>query len=159
MLKRILSSSRYIMLIPVVGTFLGSVALLVYEMLVLMTSLVTTIGNASVSPKDVKVFAVGLVESVDVFLIGIAVYITSVGLYLLFIDDDIPMPKWLEIRSLEDLKSNLISVVIAVLAVLFLREAVSWDGTSNIVGLGVALGLVIAALAFFLMKNKSSKQD
>lgn len=159
MLKRILSSSRYIMLIPVVGTFLGSVALLVYEMLVLMTSLVTTIGNASVSSKDVKVFAVGLVESVDVFLIGIAVYITSVGLYLLFIDDDIPMPKWLEIRSLEDLKGNLISVVIAVLAVLFLRETVSWDGTSDIVGLGVALALVIAALAFFLMKNKPSKGD
>ncbi len=63
-----------------------------------------------------------MVEAVDAFLIAIAVYIISIGLYSLFIDDKLPLPKWLEVHNLEDLKGNLVSVVIAVLAVLFLRE-------------------------------------
>jgi hypothetical protein len=37
--------------------------------------------------------------------------------------------------------------------VLFLREAVAWDGTRDIAAFGVALAMVIAALTFFLMKN------
>jgi hypothetical protein len=47
-------------------------------------------------------------------------------------------------------------VVIAVLAVLFLREAVAWDGSQRIVYLGVATALIIFALAFYLSKHKGS---
>ncbi|NKJ51094.1 hypothetical protein CIC12_31115 [Burkholderia sp. SG-MS1] len=153
MLRRVLASSRYIMIVPVIGTFLGSVALLLYETLVLFWSGVTALRLGSLTAKSVKIFAVGIVEAVDVFLIAIAVYIISIGLYSLFIDDKLPLPKWLEVTNLEDLKGNLVSVVIAVLAVLFLREAVAWDGTRDIAAFGVALALVIAALTFFLMKN------
>ncbi|CAB3787574.1 YqhA family protein [Paraburkholderia fynbosensis] len=153
MLRRVLASSRYIMIVPVIGTFLGSVALLLYETIVLFWSGVTALRVGSLTAKSVKIFAVGIVEAVDVFLIAIAVYIISIGLYSLFIDDKLPLPKWLEVSNLEDLKGNLVSVVIAVLAVLFLREAVAWDGTHDIAAFGVALALVIAALTFFLMKN------
>jgi uncharacterized membrane protein YqhA len=153
MLRRVLASSRYIMIVPVIGTFLGSVALLLYETLVLFWSGVTALRVGSLTTKSVKIFAVGIVEAVDVFLIAIAVYIISIGLYSLFIDDKLPLPKWLEVTNLEDLKGNLVSVVIAVLAVLFLREAVAWDGTRDIAAFGVALAMVIAALTFFLMKN------
>ncbi|MFM0034567.1 YqhA family protein [Paraburkholderia strydomiana] len=153
MLRRVLASSRYIMIVPVIGTFLGSVALLLYETMVLFWSGVTALRVGSLTAKSVKIFAVGIVEAVDVFLIAIAVYIISIGLYSLFIDDKLPLPKWLEVTNLEDLKGNLVSVVIAVLAVLFLREAVAWDGTRDIAAFGVALAMVIAALTFFLMKN------
>jgi uncharacterized membrane protein YqhA len=114
--------------------------------------------DGPVAAKSVKIFAVGIVEAVDVFLIAIAVYIISIGLYSLFIDDKLPLPKWLEVNNLEDLKGNLVSVVIAVLAVLFLREAVAWDGTREIAAFGGALALIIAALTFFLMKNNSRRQ-
>jgi len=40
----------------------------------------------------------------------------------------------------EDLKGNLVSVVIAVLAVLFLREVVAWEGSSDIAAFGAGLG-------------------
>jgi uncharacterized membrane protein YqhA len=62
------------------------------------------------------------------------------------------LPRWLKIRDLADLKANLVSVVIAVLAVLFLREAVAWEGDRDILELGAALALVIAALTFYLDK-------
>lgn len=145
------------MIIPIIGTFLGSMALIVYESFVLVATFIETIRSGAVSAKAVKIFAVGIVEAVDVFLIGIAVYIISTGLYSLFIDDNLPVPKWMAVRSLEDLKGNLVSVVIAVLSVLFLREVVAWDGSSNIAWFGTALALVVAALTYFLMKNNSRR--
>lgn len=157
MLRQVLSSSRYIMVIPVIGTFLGFLALIIYEMIVLAAAVIETIHTASISTKAVKVFAVGVVEAVDVFLIAIAVYIISVGLYSLFIDDKLNLPKWMEVHNLDDLKANLVSVVIAVLAVLFLREAVAWDGGRDIAAFGGALALVVAALTFFLMKSKEPR--
>lgn len=157
MLRRVLASSRYIMLIPVIATFLGSVALIVYEAIVMVANGLDAIRAGSISAKSVKIFAVGIVEAVDVFLIAIAVYIISMGLYSLFVDDKLPLPKWLEVQNLEDLKGNLVSVVIAVLAVLFLREAVAWDGTSRIAAFGASMALVIAALTFFLMKNNARR--
>jgi uncharacterized membrane protein YqhA len=157
MFRQVLASSRYMMIVAVIGTFLASMGLIVYEILALFSSFIDTIRDGTVSPKAVKVFAVGIVEAVDVFLIAIAVYIISIGLYSLFIDDKLPLPKWLEVHNLEDLKGNLVSVVIAVLAVLFLREVVAWDGTSEIAAFGVGLAFVIAALTFFLMKNNSRR--
>ncbi len=61
-------------------------------------------------------------------------------------------------NDLEDLKANLVSIVIAVLAVLFLRQAVAWEEGTDILALGVSLAVVIASLTFFLAK-KSTRQD
>lgn len=158
MMRRVLASSRYIMIIPVIGTFLASVALILYGAIALCSRFIEAIHSASVSAKAVKIFAVGMVEAVDVFLIAIAVYLISIGFYSLFIDDKLQLPKWLEVHNLEDLKGNLVSVVIAVLAVLFLREVVAWDGTSDIAAFGAGLALVVAALTFFLMKNNARRQ-
>lgn len=44
------------------------------------------------------------------------------------------------------------------LAVLFLRQAVAWEGGTAILALGVALALVIASLTFFLAE-KSTRKD
>ncbi|SMG53906.1 YqhA family protein [Paraburkholderia susongensis] len=158
MFRRILAMSRYIMLIPIIGTFLCFLVLTIYEVITLVYGATNTIGNNVVSTKSAKILAVGIIEAVDVFLIAIAVYITSIGLYTLFIDDKLPLPKWLKVDDLEDLKGNLVSVVIAVLAVLFLREAVAWDGSRNITAFGGTLAVMIAALTFFLMKINARKQ-
>jgi uncharacterized membrane protein YqhA len=157
-LRRILASSRYIAIIPIVGTFVAALALMVYEAIVVAVTLIDVIRGASASSKDAKVMAVGLIEAVDVFLIAIAMYIISLSLYALFVDDTLPLPRWLEVHDLEDLKGNLVSVVIAVLAVLFLREAVAWEGGRDILGFGVALAFVIAALTFYLGKKRTAKE-
>jgi hypothetical protein len=71
--------------------------------------------------------------------------------------DTLPLPRWLQVHDLEDLKNNLASVVIAVLAVLFLREAVAWDGSRDLLAFGAALALVVASLTFFLAKKGTPK--
>ncbi len=157
LMSKLFASSRYVVLIAVIGTLAASLVLLVYEALVVAEGVIEVIQKGALSPADAKLLAVELIQAVDVFLIAIAVYIISLGLYVLFIDNSLRLPGWLVFRDLEDLKGNLVSIVIAVLAVLFLREAVSWDGSRNLLELGAALALMIAVLVFFLSK-KSDRQ-
>ncbi len=158
MYRTILASSRYLVLIAIVATFLGAIALMIFEAAVVVVSLVEIATSTEFTPKNAKHIAVGLIEAVDVFLIAIAMYMMSLSLYALFVDEKLPLPRWLKVSDLEDLKANLVSIVIAVLAVLFLRQAVAWEGGTDILALGVALALVIASLTFFLAK-KSTRKD
>jgi hypothetical protein len=50
-----------------------------------------------------------------------------------------------------------VSVVIAALAVLFLRGAVAWNGSRDLLASGAALALIIVALSFFLARKGGSK--
>jgi len=44
--------------------------------------------------------------------------------------------------------------VVGEIAVLFLREAVSWEGERDILAFGAAIALMVAALTFFLSKKQ-----
>lgn len=150
MLRRLFSISRFIVLVPIVGTFVAACGLMIYEAIAMASGLIDVVHGGAVLPKDVKALAVGLIEAVDIFLIAIAMYIISISLYTLFIDDTLPLPQWLIVPDLEAVKSNLVSVVIAVLAVLFLREAVAWDGERDFLAFGIAMATMIAALSLYL---------
>ncbi|HEX9996104.1 MAG TPA: YqhA family protein, partial [Abditibacterium sp.] len=80
-------------------------------------------------------------------------YITSIGLYELFIDDSIEVPAWLEIHTLDDLKVKLLGVVVTVLGVLFLGQIVTWDGQRELLGYGVSIAAVIGAITFYTRKK------
>jgi uncharacterized membrane protein YqhA len=157
MLHRLLASSRYLVLVAIFTTFLGSIALLLYETFVVVQAVASVVREGPVSAKSAKDLAVGLIEAVDIILIAITVYIISVGLYALFIDDTLKLPRWLGVQDFEDLKHNLVSAVIAVLAVLFLREAVAWEGERDILHFGAALAVMIVALTFYLLKKRWTK--
>ena len=151
MLTRLLALSRYFTVVAVFGILIASLALLAYEGLVVITALIEAVSSGAISSKLAKVLAVGLIEAVDIFLIAIVAHMIGLGLYRLFVDPELPLPAWLKIRDLDDLKNNLVSSVIAVLAVLFLREAVGWDGERDVLRVGGALALVIGALTLYLV--------
>jgi uncharacterized membrane protein YqhA len=154
---RILGLSRYLVLIAIVATFVGAIALMIFEAVIVLTAVANIVLSPDFTPKNAKHLAVGLIEAVDIFLIAIAMYMMSLSLYALFVNDKLPLPRWLKMNDLEDLKANLVSIVIAVLAVLFLRQAVAWEGGTDILALGAALALVIASLTFFLAKKPTRK--
>ena len=154
MLTRVLALSRYFTVVAVIGILLASVALLMYEAVVVVTGLVNVVNSASsgeIYPKLAKMLAVAVIEAIDVFLIAIVAQMIGLGLYRLFVDPRLPLPAWLKIRDLDDLKNNLVSSVIAVLSVLFLREAVGWDGERDVLRFGGALALIIGALTLYLV--------
>jgi uncharacterized membrane protein YqhA len=150
MLRQALGFSRYIVIVAVVSTLISSAALLIYGALIEIAVVTEAVLGGTVSTKGGKTLALGLIEATDIFLIGIVLFIFSLGLYVLFIDDRLPRPAWLEIRDLDDLKAQLVSVVIAALSVIFLGHVVQWEGQPELPGFGAAIALVVAALAFFL---------
>ena len=149
MIRRIFAASRYLILLPVIGSLVGAITLIVYGLLYSLQSAVAAFSK-EISEKGLKTLAVDSIELVDVFLIGTVLYIISIGLYELFIDKDLPTPEWLQISSLDDLKSKLIGVLVVVLAVAFLSQMVGWDGQANLLIPGAATAAVIGALTWFL---------
>lgn len=160
MFKNALGLSRYLILLAVVGTALTATALLVYGACEVGALIVHIISSGEVSAKGAKALTLAAIEIVDLFLLGTVFYIVALGLYELFIDDSLALPHWLEIHDLDDLKNKLVGVVVVVLAVLFLGQVVTWNGERDLLGFGVAVALVIAALTWFLaQKGKKHKGD
>ena len=157
MVHRLLGLSRHVVTVAVMSTAVSSMALLIYGALLEVVVVARTVLDGTVSNKGGKALALGLIEATDIFLIGIVLFIFSLGLYVLFIDDRLPLPSWLEIRSLDDLKAQLVSVVVAALAVIFLGLVVQWDGQPELFGLGAAIALVVASLVFFLGRQTVTK--
>jgi len=146
--RRILASSRYFIVVAVLGSFAASATALVYGGLATAAVIVQTFGSGDLFQKGaVKVLQVELVTIIDLFLLGTVLYIIAVGLYELFVDPGLPMPPWLRITSLDDLKERLLGVVAVLLAVTFLGSAVTWDGSANILAFGLAVGLVLGVVS------------
>ncbi len=150
MFRQILAGSRYLIIIAVIGSFLASISVLVYGGLTVVSIMVEAFTHGTFTPTGAKHLAVECIELIDLFLLGTVLYIVALGLYDLFVDDSLPMPKWLVIANLEDLKEKLIGVIIVLLAVTFLGFVVTWDGNVTIVALGIAVGLVIFSLGYLL---------
>src|SRR5438477_2653526 len=148
MLRRLLARSRFLISIAVLGSFLASIMVIVYGGLTVITLMIETFSHSIFSESGSKKLAVSCIQLIDLFLLGAVLYIVALGLYDLFIDDKLPMPSWLIIRDLDDLKGKLIGVVIVLLAVTFLSNVVTWDGNSNILTLGAAIGLVLLGLGY-----------
>lgn len=153
MLRRLLSISRLLIIVPVAGSFLAATTLLIYGGVESVKLAADTIQHFDVSSKGAKALALAFIEVVDLFLLGTVFYIIALGLYELFIDDRLPLPAWLEIHTLDDLKDKLAGVVVVVMGVLFLGQVVTWDGQRDLLGFGTAIALVIAALTWFLGKK------
>jgi len=157
-IARIIQMSRFIILLAVIGSLAASLTLLVYGTVQTFYTIFDVIAAWSVSSKGLKLLVISFIEAVDVFLLGIVFYIIALGLYELFIDDTIPLPDWLVIHNLDDLKHKLVGVLVVVIGVLFLGHAISWDGRRDLLGFGAACGMVIAALTWCLsLKGKKEK--
>jgi uncharacterized membrane protein YqhA len=154
MLRHIFAWTRYLIVIAVIGAFLASVIVTIYGALLVVDIAIETFSHDIFNIAGAKHLALECIELVDLFLLGTVLYIISQGLYALFIDDRPSIHAWLEIFSLEDLKGELIRVVIVLLAVTFLGAVVTWDGSTPIVDLGIAVGLVVFALGLLLRSFK-----
>ena len=156
-MQRLLSVSRYIIIVPALGSLVAATVLMVYGA-ILIAQVLGEAFTVGVSSKGAKALALAFIEVVDLFLLGTVLYITALGLYELFIDENLKLPDWLSIRDLDDLKNKLTGVVIVVMGVLFLGQVVTWDGERNLLPFGGAVALVIAALTYFLsQRSKKGK--
>jgi len=147
LVRRLLSSSRFFIIVAVIGSFVASATALVYGGITTLLIVLRTVRQGEFTDDGAKLLSVELVTMIDLFLLGTVLYIFAVGLYELFIDQGLPMPPWLRITTLDDLKERLLGVVAVLLAVTFLGSAVTWKGGMDILYLGIAIGVVLAVVS------------
>ena len=152
-MSRFLTGTRYLVILPIIGLAIAASFFFVFGGIglirLLVEILLTALGVAQ-HPLEMEraeiVFEV--VEYVHLFLVGTVLYITSIGLYQLFVQE-IKFHNWLRIDSTEELETSLIGVTVVVLAVNFMG-AVYVGGTENLVQYGAGIALPIAALGLFV---------
>jgi len=153
MLRSLFGASRFIISLAVLGAFIGSLTLLMVATLTLIRIAwheIVDFEVTNLTAGHLDQLGVELIEITDIILLGTVLYIVSLGLYQLFIDRKLPLPHWLKVNDLSDLKRDLIAVVVVLLGVSFLGEVVDWEGSTDVLALGAAVALVIAALGFIL---------
>lgn len=156
-IRSVLKACRYLVLAPVFGAIAAATALFAYGFVRTMTVVWQTFTGPELSSKGGKLLMLYFIEIFDLFLLGTVLLIMGVGLHALFVDPRMKLPGWLQANSFDDLKINLVAVVIVVMGVTFLGHVVSWDGERSLLEFGLAIGLVIAVLTFFLWVSKSIK--
>jgi uncharacterized membrane protein YqhA len=152
--RRILGLSRFLIGIAVVCSLLNATILLLYGTVKAYRLIVQVVFGGAEAHTSAKQIMLASIEVTDVFLLATVLYIISIGLYELFIDNAIRLPPWLMITDVDDLKHKLISVVIAILGVTFLGRVISWDGETNLQPFGIAVAIVVAALTYFLSSKR-----
>ena len=157
-MKFILSNGRYMVILGVIGAFLAAISLFVYGSILTVQQIIETIQTGYVSSKGSKALMLSFVETADIFLLGTVMYIISTGLYELFIDDNVELPAWLEIHTLDDLKQKLVGVIVVVMGVVFLGNVIKWHGEAEIVYYGAAIAFMVAALTYFTSQKKKKDE-
>lgn len=148
MFNKLLALTRYTILIPVIGAWIAallSIGFGGYEIVLTIFLIPVSAGEGTV-----KGLVLNLIEGVDLFLLGTAFYLIALGLYELFVDENSPLPPWLVIKNLDDLKNKLLKVLVVVLVVQFLAKVLAWKSGADILYLGSAVALVVLAVAFFI---------
>lgn len=155
----LIGHARYIVIIAVLMTLLAATTLILFGAVETIIVIQQVIASGDFSSKTAKSLLLSCIEITDIFLLATVLYITALGLYELFIDDRTPVPHWLVIHPLDDLKDKLIGVVIVVIGVGFLGQFTTWNGETNLLISGGGAGIVIVALTYFLIQKSKKDKD
>lgn len=156
MVRNLLGTSRYLIVLAVVGSFLASATLQVFGLFRVIAVIADLLRARDVSAAAGKALIADTVAIIDIFLIGTVLFVISAGLYQLFVQADITLPAWLKVSSLDDLKDNLTEVIIVALLVAFLGHAIEWTGDVAILGLGLATAAVILAVGVLMWATRDT---
>jgi uncharacterized membrane protein YqhA len=154
-MKRILGLTRYAVFVPAIASIIGAILLMGQGSL----EILKVVYSAVSSEYGLKETIVEVLTAVDAILLGTVLLVIGYGLYELFIDAEIEVPLWLRVRDLDDLKSKLIGVVVAILAVVFVGVFVDSNRSEDVISYGVGAGALVAGLAIFAFATRKSEKD
>lgn len=146
---RFVAGIRFFVLIPVIGLAVAACALFIkggVDIIHFMAKMITEMGMAETG-KDGNII-IEIVETVHLFLVGTVLFLTSFGLYQLFIQP-LPLPGWVKVNDIEELELNLVGLTVVVLGVNFL-SVIFEPEEINLAVYGIGYALPIAALAYFM---------
>jgi uncharacterized membrane protein YqhA len=153
-MRKLLGLTRYAVIVPSIASILGALLLMAQGSI----EVVLVILDAVLYDAYLKDTIVALLTAIDAILLGTVLLVIGYGLYELFVDTRLEVPTWLQVADLDDLKSKLIGVVVAIIAVVFVGVFVDTNRAADVVAYGVGAGTLVAGLALFaLATRKESK--
>ena len=145
--------TRYVVFVPAIASIIGALLLMAQGSLAMVMAVIDTISNGY----GLKETIVEVLTAVDAILLGTVLLVIGYGLYELFIDADLEVPQWLRVYDLDDLKSKLIGVVVAIIAVVFVGVFVDSNRASDVISYGVGAGALLVGLAIFAFATRKEK--
>ncbi len=159
--ERGLSLARLTLVLPVVVLVLSGIGAFIYGVAIAVHS-VADIADHPFVAHNLRLF----LTEIDLFLIGATLIIAAIGLYELFIaridpaNLRRPMPAWLEMNDLNDLKARVIAMIILVCAVTFTDVLLEFPkDTLEVLYLAAGVGIFIVALTVFLRFGSDNGGD
>jgi uncharacterized membrane protein YqhA len=153
-MRKVLGLTRYAVFVPAIAAIIGALLLMAQGSWAVLLAVVDSF-SSSLSLKDT---IVEVLTAIDAILLGTVLLVIGYGLYELFIDADLDVPAWLRVKDLDDLKSKLIGVVVAIIAVVFVGVFVDAKRADDILGYGLGAGALVAGLALFAYATKKGSQ-
>jgi len=151
-MKRLLGLTRYAVVIPALASILGALLLMAQGSFAMVLAVIDSIQNQY----GLKETIVEVLTAIDAVLLGTVLLVIGYGLYELFIDTDIDVPLWLRVEDLDDLKSKLIGVVVAIIAVVFVGVFVDSNRGDDMISYGVGAGALVGGLALFAFATREA---
>ncbi|MFZ9143003.1 MAG: YqhA family protein, partial [Candidatus Nanopelagicaceae bacterium] len=139
-MKRLLGLTRYAVVIPALASILGALLLMAQGSFAMVLAVIDSLE----SQYGLKETIVEVLTAIDAILLGTVLLVIGYGLYELFIDTDIDVPLWLRVEDLDDLKSKLIGVVVAIIAVVYVGVFVDSNRADDVIAYGVGAGALVA---------------
>lgn len=149
-MRKVLGLTRYAVFVPAVASIIGALLLMAQGSIEIIKVVVEAVGSQAY----LKDTIVGVLTAVDAILLGTVLLVIGYGLYELFIDSDLEVPTWLQVKDLDDLKSKLIGVVVAIIAVVFVGVFVDVNRAAEVASYGLGAGALVIGLAVFAFATK-----
>jgi uncharacterized membrane protein YqhA len=153
-MRRIVGLTRYAVIVPAIAAIIGALLLMAQGSI----AMVVVVIDSLVTQMPLKDSIVEVLTAIDAILLGTVLLVIGYGLYELFIDTNIDVPAWLQISDLDDLKSKLIGVVAAIIAVVFVGVFVDTNRASDVMSYGIGAGALLAGLALFALITKKDEK-
>ena len=145
--------TRYAVFVPAIASIIGALLLMAQGSWAMLMAVIDSVSDGY----GLKETIVEVLTAVDAILLGTVLLVIGYGLYELFIDADLDVPQWLRVYDLDDLKSKLIGVVVAIVAVVFVGVFVDSNRASDVISYGVGAGALVVGLAIFAFATKKEK--
>ena len=145
--------TRYAVFVPAIASIIGALLLMAQGSWAMLMAVIDSVSNGY----GLKETIVEVLTAVDAILLGTVLLVIGYGLYELFIDADLDVPQWLRVYDLDDLKSKLIGVVVAIVAVVFVGVFVDSNRASDVISYGVGAGALVVGLAIFAFATRKEK--
>jgi uncharacterized membrane protein YqhA len=127
--RTIVVSTRFFTIIAVFGSMVGSVLMFCLGIYNIYEAFISVFApQADDGPMFGATAVIGVIESLDRFLIAIVLLYFAYGVYSLFIhpeesEEKLALPSWLRASNVGQLKQVVAELIVVILFVLFLRQA------------------------------------